>query len=138
LAEAAELYLPDEILIPFCKKIREDNYLSLFLPDIKMQRKLKRRYARLKKEAPELKNIDHTDYVKAGKVLELKRIELELSRLGENTQNQKLYQVLSMMKRYEDAARLNRDTPVAKEYYQLIKPAIQKYIDSCKDEIAWS
>jgi hypothetical protein len=138
LAEAAELYLPDEILIPFCKKIREDNYLSLFLPDIKMQRKLKRRYARLKKEAPNLKNADQTDHVKVGKVLEMKRIELELSRLGENTQNQKLYHVLSMMKRYEEAARTNCDTPVAKEYYQSIKPAIQRYIDSCKDEIAWS
>jgi hypothetical protein len=138
LAEAAELYLPDEILIPFCKKIREDNYLSLFLPDIKMQRKLKRRYARLKKEAPNLKNADQTDHVKVGKVLEMKRIELELSRLGENTQNQKLYHVLSMMKRYEESARMNRDTPVAKEYYHSIKPAIQRYIDSCKDEIAWS
>lgn len=138
LAEAAELYLPDEILIPFCKKIRDDNYLSLFLPDIKMQRKLKRRYARLKKEAPELKNVDHTDHVKVGKVMEFKRIELELSRLGEKTQNQKLYQVLSLMKRYEEATRLNRETPVAKEYHQTIKPAIQRYIDSCSEEITWS
>ena len=138
LAEAAELHLPDEILIPFCKKIREDNYLSLFLPDFKMLRKLKRRYARLKKEAPELKNIDHTDHIKYGKVMEMKRIELELSRVEENAQNQKLYQVLSMMKRYEEASRLNHETPVAKEYYKFIKPSIQKYIDSCRDQISWS
>ena len=138
LAEAAELYLPDEILIPFCKKIREDNYLSLFLPDIKMQRKLKRRYARLKKETPKNPTVDYADQDKIGKVLEMKRIELELSRLDEHAQNQKLYQVLSMLKRYEESFRLNRDSPVAKEFYQYIKPSIQKYIDSCKEEIAWS
>lgn len=138
LADAAELHLHDEVLIPFCRRVKEDNYLSLFLPDVKMQRKLKRRYARLKKEAPELKNADYSDHTKIGKAIEMKRIELEFARLGENTRNQKLFHVLDMMKKYEEASRLNRSAPVAKEYYQYIKPSILRYIESCRDEITWS